>query len=256
MQRAAAVALLVGLFGCGTTSDGTLRPEAAAFDQVIAASAEEVSTWRLTGVRVAVPTELRVARNPDELFPKQEIVWWGDPDGNRRAQVAKIVEDAAKLGAIGLPGRRNVVLEIKVALFHGVTPRARRSPVAPAWHDINFSATIRDASSGAVLAQESSLNADIIAFRGTQAQKAEREGQTQKVRVSNRIALVVHEWLESSGADFGFAQPRLVRPRPPVTPRRVTAPAPVPEPVVPPVKEAPKPKRPEKLPDGSNFQKL
>ena len=90
-----------------------------------------------------------------------------------------------------------MTLAVRVNLFHAVTPTAR-SGGAVAWHDVSYAAEIRDASTGQVLAANQNLSADLKAFQGEDAVKAEAEGQTQKVRITEQIARSIDAWLKSS----------------------------------------------------------
>ncbi len=207
----------LGLSGCtGVTSDGRIQAEAKPFGAPISVSAGTVESWRLSRVDVNVPASLTVSRDPNEQFPRNEIVWYGEPYGDRRAQVRRIVGEAVQAGASGLNGRRGVVLDVDLKLFHAVTPRAVSNRYY-AWHDIQFVIQVRDARDGAVLATSVPINADLEAYRGEEAKAAAARGDTQKARISSRIMSVVHAWLQSSGATIN----------PPRITTRRAAPAPV-----------------------------
>ena len=223
-----ALPLLLALAACGgTTSDGRIQAEETAFEQPIKASAGTVESWKLVRVDVTVDPSLRVSTNPSAQFPREEIVWYGEPYGDRRAQVDKIVTDAIGIGASGLRGNRPVVLDVDLKLFHAVTPRAVNNRHY-AWHDIQFIIKVRDANTGKVLETSVPINADLEAYRQEAAKAAALKGETQKVRISRRISSVVHAWLQSNGATIG--QPRAARTVPPQPPRqqRRTPPKPAP----------------------------
>lgn len=197
------LALFLVLSGCGgTTSDGHLKAEAKAFEQPIAASAGTVESWKLVRVDVTVDPSLKVSKDPNVQFPREGIVWYGEPYGDRRAQVDKIVTDAVTRGASGLRGNRPVVLDVDLKLFHAVTPRAENNSYY-AWHDIQFIITVRDADTGKVLETSVPINADLEAYRRESAKEADLKGETQKVRISRRISSVVYSWLQSNGATIG-----------------------------------------------------
>ncbi len=198
---AAALAGGLALAGCGASSDGRIGADLKAFDKPIGVSPSEVATWRLAGVSVTVPETLTVSTNPHVQFPAERIVWWEDPDGDRRAQVDDIMTAAISRGAAGLQGSRRVTLEATVNLFHAVTPKARGG-LFYAWHDIAFSLTVRDAATGAVLAAVPEIDADIEALRREAAEAAVAAGETQKVRISRRVAQAVQLWL-ASGTGIG-----------------------------------------------------
>lgn len=199
--------LALVLSGCiGATSGGRIGGEPVAFTIPIQASAGDVQSWRLKGLEVSVPTTLDVSTNPNVQFPKERIVWWGDEDGDRRAQVDDIMTRAVATGFSTLKGNRPVNVAVKVNLFHAVTPRARNGALF-AWHDVSYSIDVIDAATGTVLASEFKIDADLEALRGDEAREAVDRGQTQRVRIANRVAQVTRDWLASSGAPLTPAPP-------------------------------------------------
>ena len=188
---------LFALSACGTYIGAAFAPDRSFFETPISASAGEVASWDVVNIRVDVPETLRVSTDPRIRFPAEQIVWYGEPQGDRRAQVQAIMADGLRRGTAALSGPRNVTLAVRVNLFHAVTPTAR-SGGAVAWHDVSYAAEIRDASTGQVLAANQNLSADLKAFQGEDAVKAEAEGQTQKVRITEQIARSIDAWLKSS----------------------------------------------------------
>ena len=149
--------------------------------------------WQVTGVDVSVSEDLTVSEN-NSYAPRADIVWHGEPAGDRRAQVAAIIEDGIMAGAAPLDGGRKVVIAADLERFHAVTPRAvSRAPAAV--HDIIFTAQVRDAATGAPLSSMDRIQADIEAYVGAAAVIAAQEGQTQRVRVVNHIADTTAAWL-------------------------------------------------------------
>ncbi|MEM6467682.1 MAG: DUF6778 family protein [Pseudomonadota bacterium] len=197
------VVLLVA--GCvGATSNGQIGGESVPFLENIQASADEVDSWTLGSLNLVIPEELRVSTNPNAQFPREEIVWWGDPDGDRREQVRDIMTRSLMAATQTLDGSKPVDMTVRLALFHAVTPRARRGMFF-AWHDVSYAVDVRDSATGELLASIPKIDADLEALRGEQADLAVERGQTQRVRISRRIARVTRDWLASSGASL--AQP-------------------------------------------------
>jgi Family of unknown function (DUF6778) len=222
---------LLALAGCvsGTTSGGRIEADTNTFEAPIGVSAATVESWRLARVDVQLGPDMTVSTNPNEQFPRERIVWWGEPAGDRRAQVRKIVGDAVTAGASGLRGSRDVVLDVNLRLFHAVTPRAVANRYY-AWHDIQFIITVRDARTGKIITTSSPIDADLEAYRGNAAKEAAAKGETQKVRISRKISSAVHAWLQSSGATIARSastsrQAPVQRATPAKQPARAAAPA-------------------------------
>jgi len=150
-------------------------------------------TWRVSSVEVMVPDTLTVS-DENSFAPSVDIVWHGDPPGDRRAQISAIIEDAARRATEELRGGRRVSLSVTVAQFHAVTPIAvLRAPGAV--HNIIFAAQVFDAAKGTPLTQPTMIQADLPALVGEEAFAAAQIGQTQKVRVTDHLIAVFKGWL-------------------------------------------------------------
>lgn len=164
--------------------------------------------WRVTDVAVVVPDTLSVSEQHG-LVPQADIVWREDPEsGDRHAQVAAIIRDAARRGASGLRGSRAVVLQIEVTRFHALTFEAETRLSNAGVHNIDFIATVRDARSGAVLAGPEAIEAATPAFSGAEARTRRAQGETQRSVISNHVAATVAAWL-GSGPDNRYEFQRL-----------------------------------------------
>ena len=164
-------------------------------------AAAQVATgdWRLASVEVKIPEKMKVNEDGNvRVPPPGELVWWGDPPGDRKAQVRALLSDAATAGAQdALTGTKPVVFRVKVNRFHALTPLARSTGIQLGVHSLNFDFEVVDAATGEVLVVEKGVNADLRAFSGTQAILAEQQGQGQKIRIQTRVAQVVRSWLTS-----------------------------------------------------------
>ncbi len=150
-------------------------------------------TWKLADVNVTVPTSLSVS-NDNTYAPNADIVWHGEPFGNRRAQVAAIVDEGIRRGAAGLPGSRDVTIVARVGHFHAVTPVAvARAPGAV--HNIAYRTQVFDARTAEPLTEAQTIQADLEAFVGDAAIVAQIQGQSQRVRIVDHIAKVTAGWL-------------------------------------------------------------
>ncbi len=155
--------------------------------------------WNVVRVEVTVPDTLTVSED-NAYAPNADIVWREDAFGNRHAQVDTIITNAAKRGASGLHGARRVKLLITVQQFHALSEKARALLNNSGVHDITFTAQVVDANTNAPLSPPDLIKADLVAFVGDQAIAAEKQGLTQKVRITSHVAKVIAGWL-GSGED-------------------------------------------------------
>ncbi|MEP4988291.1 MAG: DUF6778 family protein [Paracoccaceae bacterium] len=154
---------------------------------------QTTKNWRITSVEVIVPAELTVS-DANVYAPNADIVWHGDVPGDRKQQVAKIVEAGVKRGAAPLRGGRAVTLVVQLQQFHAVTPKSvARAPAAV--HNIKYTIQARDARSGAALTNAVQIEANLPANVGQVAVAASTNGQGQKQRTTNHIASVAAGWL-------------------------------------------------------------
>lgn len=155
-------------------------------------------------VRVSVPDDLRVSE-ANVYFPLADIVWRGDPYGDRPAQVQEIFEDAFAKGTASLSGGPKVVVDVAVRRFHAVTEKARYT--IGGVHSMRFVMTVRDAATGAVLMGPKLVSADMRASGGVKAIAEDARGYTQRVAVTRHLAEVVARELASP--DTPLASPVL-----------------------------------------------
>lgn len=151
--------------------------------------------WHLSRVDVSVPETLSVSE-ADSLVPNADIVWHGDPEGDRRAQVAAILKRAVTEGARGLPGKRPVAIEVVDQRFHALTPRAEQLPYDNVGVlNVDFTISVVDARSGEVLVPPTPIQAALPGLTGAAAQEAAAKGQTQKTEIIAHVRAVVAGWL-------------------------------------------------------------
>lgn len=144
--------------------------------------------WNVRNVSVSVP-ETATTTERNSLAPEADIVWHGEPRGDRKVQVAAIVEEGITRGTAGLRGPRAVDISAVVTQFHGVTPRAVSAAPA-AVHNIDYSLQVFDAASGAALTEPVAVQADLEAYVGAAAITAALQGQDQRTRIVAHIASV------------------------------------------------------------------
>ncbi len=149
--------------------------------------------WTVSDVRVSVPTSLSVS-DANRFAPNADIVWHGDPPGDRRAQVQRIMDDAITSGASGLRGGKPVIIGITVQTFHSLSPLAL-SEAPSGVHNITYSTRVFDARTGDPLTETEVITADLEAFTGAAAVVAVQQGETQKVRINRHLEDVTRGWL-------------------------------------------------------------
>ena len=170
--------------------------------------ASETDGWRIVGVYVDVPQALTVSEE-DRFAPSADIVWRGEPFGDRRVQVQRILEDGIKAAAGTVSGKRKVQIAVRVRSFHAVTERARA--IAPsAVHNISFVIQVFDAKTRQPITQAEVITADLAAYTGSAAIEADRLGQTQRVRIVDHLSKVLTGWL-GQGPDMRKQFARLGR---------------------------------------------
>ena len=162
-------------------------------------AASDSRNWRVSKININVPRTLSVSEE-NVYDPEAEIVWRGEPEGDRHAQVAQIFRESARAGTRALRGGRRVTLDITVHGFHALSDKARTKLSSSGVHNILFDMTVR-ASNGTVLAQEERVQADLVAYVGKQAEAAEAQGITQRVRIVNHLSNVIQNWF-GNGEDM------------------------------------------------------
>lgn len=170
----------------------------------------DVSTnWHVHDVQVIVPDTLTTTE-VNILRPDVDVIWHGDPQGDRLQQVGVILHDALEVAAETLMPEnfhRPVVVKATLIHFHSLTPRARA--LVGGIHKVKFSIEVVDQRTGEVLAGPAIIEADEFAFGRWEAVKSDAEGQTMKVRISDRIAEVVSDWLGLAAEEDAVEQGRI-----------------------------------------------
>lgn len=194
VKLSAALMLGLGLAACASPETATRN---APLDAPLNAPA--ALSLDVRGVEVRVPRSLKVSE-ANRYYPGGDIVWREDGPGDRHAQVGAIVEEALTQGAATLPrGAVPVVLDVELSRFHALSEKARYT--IGGVHAIQFTYTLRDPETGAALTAPKFVKADFRALGGQAAIEAERQGITQKRRISEHLARVIREEL---GAETGY----------------------------------------------------
>lgn len=191
-------------------SRGEMAPTPRVTGQSSKATMQVVPLWSVKEVSVSVPQTLKVSEA--NLFkPMADIVWRGDPRGDRYAQVRAISEAAAQGATASMRDGQPVRLEIEVNRFHALTEKARYS--APFGGRFEFEAivTLRDAATGQVIGAPRMVARDFPAATGAKAMEEEAAGITQKQAVTEAFAQMIRDELTRP-----VALPALAEALPPV----------------------------------------
>lgn len=149
-------------------------------------------------VAISVPRNLRVSE-ANMFYPIADIVWRGEPRGDRYAQVEKMVQEAASAATGPMSQGRPVTVAIEITRFHCLTEKTRYT--VGGTHSLHFNLTVTDAATGQVIDGPRAVVADIKASGGAQAIAEDQMGQTQRVVVVARLAEVIRRELSAQVTD-------------------------------------------------------
>jgi len=150
--------------------------------------------WTVKDVRINVPDSLRVSE-ANSFMPAADIVWHGDPYGDRRAQVREIMDLAVSQAALSLDGPEPVYIDIDLRKFHALSRKARAT--IGGWHTIKFTVHVRDVASGEDVIRPFPVDIELKAYGGQRAINAEMQGLTQKLRIEREVTRVMREHLKA-----------------------------------------------------------
>ena len=150
------------------------------------------SAYDVEGISVNVPRSLRVSE-ANTFHPNADIVWHGDPYGDRYQQVADIFRNAAAVATGPMHQGRAVNVAIEVVRFHAVTDKTRRT--FGGVHSMHFMLTVTDAATGQVIDGPRLVKADVRAAGGSAAIAEDRAGRTQRVVVTEHLTQVLRREL-------------------------------------------------------------
>ena len=142
--------------------------------------------FTVTGVSVEVPQRLSVSE-ANLYYPVADIVWRGEPRGDRHAQVRALFEEAFARATRPMRQGPAATVEVEVTRFHALSEKTRYS--IGGVQSIRYRLTVRDAETGAVLDGPREVVADYRASGGARAIEEESQGLTQRVVAVHNLAL-------------------------------------------------------------------
>ncbi|QFS82664.1 hypothetical protein FIU97_07620 [Roseivivax sp. THAF40] len=189
VKRVVALLALFGLTACSGMETASRNATGLSAGTVpgpaLSVSPEALAPVTLVGYEVEVPQSLKVSE-ANAYIPRGDIVWRGEPQGDRYAQVKAIFDDSLRASAAGLTTGVPVNVKIVVRRFHALTEKARYTTGGV--HNIVFDVAIFHAVTGELLRPIKTVRADLKAFGGSAAIAADAAGQTQRVRITSHLS--------------------------------------------------------------------
>jgi len=174
-----AIVLVVALTACG---GGGPKAGAPGSDAAIGSTASTIlridgrggtiaplagaARYDVSAVEITVPDSL-VVSEANLFYPQADIVWRGEPVGNRHAQVRSVVEEGFAEGVNNMDTGPQATLAVTLERFHSLTEKARFS--VGGVHDVVFLLTVRDPGTGQVLEGPRRVEVPIRASGGARA---------------------------------------------------------------------------------------
>ena len=179
-----AVGLALGLSACGGAEVASRNAPVNADVPFATPSTQQrivlAAQYNVTEIRINVPRTLKVSE-ANMFYPQADIVWRGEPRGDRYTQVHSIFTDAFGMGTASMKSGPAVIVEATVKRFHGVTEKTRYT--FGGVFNMEFDLTVRDAKTGAILDGPRFIEIDAKAAGGSAAIVEEQAGRTQRVVV-------------------------------------------------------------------------
>lgn len=173
-------------------TDFTLATSGGAASAEMVAAPAAQAQYIIDHVSIDVPKTLRVSE-ANTWHPNADIVWHGEPYGDRYAQVGAIFRDAFGTATAGMTQGRHVDVSIQVTYFHCLTEKTRYT--FGGVHSMHFILTVRDAASGQIIDGPRKVMADVHGSGGAKAIAEEERGITQRVVVVSKLVEVMRREL-------------------------------------------------------------
>lgn len=149
-------------------------------------------------VAITVSSKLKVSE-ANVFYPIADIVWRGEPRGDRHGQVQAIFQEAAGQAISPVPQGRKVNVAIEVTRFHCLTEKTRYT--VGGTHSLHFTLTVSDAETGQIIDGPRPVVADIKASGGAHAIAEDQMGMTQRVVIVTRLTEAIRRELATPVTD-------------------------------------------------------
>lgn len=201
MRCVVVLGLMLGMAACGDTGMATRNAPLPTLGLGVDGPRDVTRDYSIARVQFHAPQTMKVSEG-NGYYPFADVVWRGDPVGDRIVQIGAIFETAVMRGTADLNGATPVIVDIALKRFHGVTERTRFS--VGGVYNMVFDMTVLDARSGAVIEPPREVVANLSAPGGNAALVAEMHGQTEKVRVTDYLTMVLHDELRGDYQTAGL----------------------------------------------------
>lgn len=185
-------AIAAALTACSAVDTVTRNSPLEAPRLAAQATPQIVRDYDLHSIRFAVPADMRVSE-ANSYYPIADIVWRGDPLGNRAEQISAIFQTSIAAAGEGLTGSVPITVDVELVRFHSLTERTRYS--VGGVHSIKFDLTVRNALTGEVIEPTRRIDGDFAALGGYAALAADNQGQGQKVRITTHLSNLFYQEL-------------------------------------------------------------
>ena len=191
--------LTLGLIACSPAEMPSrgLNIASPAVSGVSAQAARAQTLYNVVNHTVSVPRNLLVSE-ADVYLPIADIVWHGDPAGDRHEQITAIFDAAVTQSTQDMTVGRAVEVAVEVQKFHALTPKTRATLGGN--FAMHFYLTVYDAATHEVLDGPRMIVADTRASGGVRALREEQQGITQKSVITARLVEVIDHELSRPGA--------------------------------------------------------
>lgn len=177
----------------------------APFENQVPVIEVPMSDWSIEAVQIIVPRSLTVSES-NSIKPNADIVWRGDPMGDRYIQIEQLMH--AALSPVLRPREEAsvpAVVTLEVTRFHAVTERARYTIGDE--NEIEFVLTVRHAQTGALLSGPRPVDLTYRALGGRQAIEAEARGITERVSIIHHLqSWALTEFASARASQISLAQ--------------------------------------------------
>lgn len=182
----AALAVALAISACGGSDISSRAAQTPAMQttamQAPPALAAAAPRYDVRQISVTVPPTLKVSE-ANRLYPLADIVWRGEPQGDRHAQVRAILAEGLDRATAGMDAGVPVTVEAELRRFHSLTEKARYTTGGV--HTVHFVLTVRDAGTGAAIDGPRLVSADLETWGAQAAQQVDRQ------RIVDRIGAAV-----------------------------------------------------------------
>jgi hypothetical protein len=162
--------------------------------------------FTVTSVELSVPPTLRVSE-ANLFFPDADVVWRGEPAGNRLAQVAAILNEGVAKGVAAIKSGPNVILSLRLERFHALTEKARYA--VGGVHDVVLVLTVLDAQTRTLVEGPRRVEIAIRAAGGNLAIAEDAAGRTQRVVIVEGVSEAIRRELTGAAPSSVPQRPKL-----------------------------------------------